>query len=280
MRKKQLLVGCAMCMMLAGCGAADKAVPVSEEQTITQADESQNTDDEIEETVSAASEETAKEELVESEEPMAAGNEEGRGEEQRIAEGMEALKAYAFDPDMLEGWTGWRDGGYEYMEHTKGYLTVVGEQKIPIMVLTSNSVIHASGYTWVYKYVDGEVVPSCSGDWVERIDLDTGLLQTCYQGGGYCEVNSYYHIITNTKKYDDEIAYSAILYEDDPIFYYEGEYDEEFYLGMKQMFGEDIFRIAGKDVTKEQLDSFLSKYRSDNYADGIEDIMESVAEWK
>lgn len=120
----------------------------------------------------------------------------------------------------------------------------MGTGKVPTMIVKNGSAAHYEGYVRVYQYINGKIKRITSLDWIDEIDPEAGVFAACYMGGGYGEVNRWFYKV-NGKSVAKEVAYTEILSE---------ECED-----MRPYLGDDVYKIGGKNTTKEKFNSYYSK---------------------
>ena len=180
----------------------------------------------------------------------------------RNAAAKKAFKKYLSTSNIK-----WRVTGTE--APGKGYLfryMELGENKVPVLFIAYDSETgdwfpaHAEGYVYVLQYLNGKVKDVALGDWIGAIYPKSGIIATCYQGGGYGEVYSYYYKLNNKGKLK-YIADTDIL--DDEAW---GEYS-------RQLHGEDKYTINSKSVSKAKFERWLSKKTNDENGELYDEIV-------
>ena len=127
-----------------------------------------------------------------------------------------------------------------------------GKNKVPTMFVWNSASAHFEGYIGVYQYINGKVKCINKNDWISAVYPSAGTVLTCYSGGGYGEVLTYYYSTLNKKTTAKEKAFTAILSEKS----FGG--DKEGYEWCREQFGDDVYKTGSRSVSKTEFDSYRS----------------------
>lgn len=151
----------------------------------------------------------------------------------------------------------WGSGSDKYSIYPNtsfGFICLdMGKNKVPVMILHNGSASHSQGYVVVYQYVNGKVKEVAREDGMEEIEPEAGVFSMWHTGGGCGEKRTWYYRIISSKSLGKNFAHTAIL--------------DDFYEYNRSLFGDDVYQINEKNVTKKQFNTYyknLTKNSSKN----------------
>lgn len=192
----------------------------------------------------------------------------------------EELMKFATDINNFEDW----EVFYRCFEETMGTILYVDRGSTPLLILKNDWMSGASETVRVYRYRDGKIEYICGGDWIESIDVDSGLIQTSVIHNSFGEITSYY-----CYAYDEKIvAQSDILSPNCEIFNSDGEFNKERYEQSRKDFPKNIYQILNEkgdkleEAKETDFNEYINKY-SGSYSKitrkKLEQSMVPVSEW-